>query len=121
VLTGRVRILVHNHELGKSFITIGCEFTDLSFTDNSGARHHAPFYAFLRGITRLPDVTQEIFKMHSRRDLGLDLYGVETTQTTSFTPPALPGVGTFFVEEGRTLLPKGFGIDWVSVRFPHSR
>jgi hypothetical protein len=121
LLTGRVRILVHNREPNASFITIGCEFTDLSFTDSSGARHHAPFYAFPRGITPLPGVTQQISHMQSRRDYGLGLSSIESTHIESLTPPALPGVGTFFIENGRTILPKGFGIDWVSARFPHGR
>lgn len=73
VLTGRVRILVHNHLQEASFITIGCEFTDLSFTDNAGACHHAPFYAFLRGISPLPGITRQISNPHFRRDYGLGL------------------------------------------------
>jgi hypothetical protein len=120
LLTGRVRILVRNHERNASFMTLGCEFTDLWFTDSSGVRHHAPFYAFPRGITPLPGVTQQISNVNSRRIDALGL-STESIRTESLTPLGLPGVGTFFVENGRTVLPKGFGIDWISARFPHGR
>jgi hypothetical protein len=41
-------------------------------------------------------------------DYGLGL-SIESARTESLAPPALPGVGTFFVESGRTIVPKGFG------------
>ncbi len=121
LLTGRVRMLTHNHEEGESFLTIGCEFTDLSFTDSSGARHHAPFYAFLRDFSTLPGVSRQITHTNVQQEYGIGFSLAEHDETESVTPPVLPGVATFFVEDGRASLPKGFVIDWVSARFPHNR
>ncbi len=120
VLTGRVRALIQNHDLDRTFLTLGCEFTDLSFTDSSGLRHHAPFYAFLRDFTALPGVSRQVSRTQVYRDINRNDWWIDKSQTESLAPPELPGVATLYLDAGRTTLPKGFLFDWVSARFPHN-
>ncbi len=119
VLLGRVRMLIHDHGQGKIFLTAGFEFTDLEFTDGSGVRHHAPFYAFLRDLTALPGIAREISTSKVQREDGTDLGWIDMRQTETLTPPVLPGVATLFIDAGRHTLPKGFEFDWISATFPH--
>src|SRR6185437_16560269 len=58
-LTGRLRLLTRSLD-SASPLVIGLEFTDINFTDPSGLRHHAPFYALLTGISPLPGISREI-------------------------------------------------------------
>jgi hypothetical protein len=120
VLTGRVRVLIPNHDFDKNFLTLGCEFTGLSFTDSAGLRHHAPFYAYLRDFSDLPGVSRQVSRTNVYRDINPNDLWIDKSTTESLAPPELPGVATLFLDDFRTTLPKGFVLDWVSARFPHN-
>ena len=73
-----------------------------------------------KGQARWVGVGQTVRQHHVIAGL-FQIAKIESARTESLTPTDLPGVGTFFVESGRTILPNGFAIDWVSARFPHDR
>ncbi|HXF25894.1 MAG TPA: hypothetical protein VN610_01405 [Bryobacteraceae bacterium] len=114
-LTGRLRLLTRSLDPASPLI-VGLEFTDIDFTDASGIRHHAPFYALLTGISPLPGISREISDSKTFRQDLLNLGFMETRNSGALDPPALPGVGTFFAEPPATSLPKGFAMSWVTVR-----
>jgi hypothetical protein len=120
-LFGRVRVLEQGAGPAGAYLIAGFEFTDLEFTDSSGFRHHAPYYAFFRDCTNLPGVTQEIAKTSEEIWATGNSGWSEMGQTEKILPPVLPGVAVLFVANGRRALPKGFQFNWESARFPHKQ
>ncbi len=120
-LLGRVRLLQQGSGSIASYLIAGFEFTDLEFTDSSGFRHHAPFYAFFRDCTSLPGITRQLGKTTEHNwNIG-ETGWIDMGQTETVLPPVLPGVAVLFAGNGRRILPKGFQFDWESVRFPHKQ
>ena len=66
-------------------LIVGVEFTDLAFGDS-----HARFFAKLMSAD----------SRYTQR------------QATTYLPPELPGVGTFFIPAGVAQLPKGMPMEW---------
>lgn len=119
-LTGRIRLLFLNHDLNANFLTLGCEFTDLTYTDPSGQRHHALFYAFLKGFSTLPGVSDSTTSATAQRMIDRTGNWADLILTRTYTPPELPGVATLFIDPSLVTLPEGFGLTFVSGRFPHA-
>ena len=114
-LTGRLRLLTRSLDSAGPLI-IGLEFTDVNFTDSSGIRRHAPFYALLTGISPLPGISRELSTSATFRE-DLSIWASKNTDNRSvLDPPPLPGVGTFFAQPPATRLPKGFAMTWVTIR-----
>ena len=120
-LLGRVRLIEQGQGPIGSYFIAGFEFTDLEFTDSSGFRHHAPYYAFFRDCTNLPGITQEIASAREHNWTTSDSGWIDMGQTEKILPPVLPGVAVLFIAKSQRTLPKGFRFDWESARFAHKQ
>jgi hypothetical protein len=111
VISGRVRMLEH-YTTPKEYFVVGLEFTELAFD-----HHSARFWAWLQSHDQIVGLA-EAFSKERTTSLGLPRgRRLETTDTETYRPAKLPGVGVFLLEGNRFLLPAGFAMDWQSLPY----
>lgn len=100
VVRGRIRRLERSVE-GSPHFVVGLEFSDLEFADK-----RARFFGRLESAQEIAGL-----RWFLARSTGI----ANTSQTASFYPQEVPGVGTFFMTGDRFRLPAGMRMVWRTI------
>ena len=93
----------------RAHIVLGIEFERLRF-----GNRQARFWGWLQASDALPGVATKIVD-HRSNSKRLGRGRLEWTDTETYSPTLVPGVGALTIEGTRFVLPLGFAMRWVSL------